>query len=86
MKSQTWFVYIIENDKGQLYTGITTDVLRRFNEHASSKKGAKFFRISKPVAIRFKKEFPDRSQASRFEREVKNMRKSEKLELIKGEG
>lgn len=86
MKSKTWFVYIIENDKGQLYTGITTDVNRRFEEHLNSKKGAKFFRLSRPVAILYKREFSNRSLASSFEREVKKMRRSEKLLLIKGEG
>lgn len=85
MKSQTWFVYIIENDKGHLYTGITTDLDRRFKEHASSQKGAKFFRVAKPVRILFSKQFPNRSEASRFECEVKKMRRSQKIALIRGE-
>lgn len=85
MKSQTWFVYIIQNDKGHLYTGITTDLKRRFEEHSASKKGAKFFRMAKPVSILFSREFPNRSEASRFECEVKKMRRSAKLALIEGE-
>ncbi|MCW8977182.1 MAG: GIY-YIG nuclease family protein, partial [Marinobacter sp.] len=28
-----WFVYMVRTARGSLYTGITTDVERRFNEH-----------------------------------------------------
>jgi putative endonuclease len=83
MKDQPWFVYIIENEKGYLYTGITTDPARRFEEHASSKKGAKFFNTSAPVSIVFKKKFENRSLASKFECFVKKLSRSQKLHLIR---
>lgn len=86
MKSNLWFVYIIKNEKGHLYTGITTDIQRRFEEHAHSKKGAKFFRTSGPVALLFSRQFPNRSLASKFEIEVKKMKRSDKLALIEKEG
>ncbi|HBC56914.1 MAG TPA: GIY-YIG nuclease family protein, partial [Gammaproteobacteria bacterium] len=38
-----WYVYIIECSDGAYYTGITTDLKRRFAEHAGNGKGAKFF-------------------------------------------
>ena len=82
MKEATWFVYIIENEKGHLYCGITTDIERRFQEHASSKKGAKFFRSGAPVQILFQKKFPNRSLASKFEALVKALPREEKIELI----
>ena len=83
MKAKPWFVYIIESDKGHLYTGITTDIERRFNEHASSKKGAKFFNSCSPVSIVFKKKFLNRSQASKFEAMVKGLSRPQKLHLVK---
>ena len=39
MKKSPWFVYIIENEKGSLYTGITTDIERRLSQHSGEKKG-----------------------------------------------
>jgi putative endonuclease len=86
MKQMTWFVYIIQNDKGHLYTGITTDVERRFKEHSDSKKGAKFFRGRVPVEVVFQKKFKDRSSASRYEAQVKKMKRTQKIELITTQG
>lgn len=83
MNGKPWFVYIIENEKGHLYTGITTDPERRFREHSSSGKGAKFFHTSSPVAIVFKKKFANRSLASKYEYYVKSLTRKQKLELIK---
>lgn len=82
MKSEEWFVYIIQNEKGHLYTGITTDVERRFSEHRTSKKGAKFFRSSAPIDVLFIKSFPNRSLASKFESMVKKMKRQDKILLI----
>ena len=58
-KMQKWFVYIILAKSGKLYTGITTNIKRRFNEHLN-KKGAKFFYHTKPIKVVYKEEFPDR--------------------------
>lgn len=82
MKETAWFVYIIENEKGYYYTGITTDIERRFREHSSSKKGAKFFKTGAPVKVVFKKRFPDRSLASKYECFIKKLSRKEKMELI----
>jgi putative endonuclease len=85
MKKSDWFVYIIQSEKGHLYTGITTDVERRFREHSdSSKKGAKYFRGSVPVEVVFKKQFKDRSSASSYEALIKSMTRANKLKLILG--
>lgn len=82
MKSQSWFVYIIQNKNGYLYTGITTDISRRFKEHATSKKGAKFFRTGEPEMVVFSKKFANRSLASKFEFKVKKLTRNKKIELI----
>lgn len=83
MSASSWFVYIIQNEKGFLYTGITTDLERRFNEHLKSPKGAKFFHTGAPVKIVFSKKFPDRSTATKFECSVKKLTRTKKLELIR---
>lgn len=82
MKAKEWFVYIIQNEKGHLYTGITTDVERRFKEHSNSPRGAKYFRGKVPVEVVFQKKFKDRSSASKYEALVKKMKRQEKIQLI----
>lgn len=82
MKKSAWYVYIIQTEKGHLYTGITTDLERRFKEHASGKKGAKYFGVSAPTEIMFSKKFKDRSSASIAEAAIKKLKREEKLEII----
>jgi putative endonuclease len=82
MEKKIWFVYIIENEKGHYYTGITTDLMRRFEEHSDSKKGAKFFHTGSPKSIAFHKEFPNRSEAQKFESFIKSLSRMKKIELM----
>ncbi len=77
-----WVVYIIETESGKLYTGITTDLNRRFQEHSEKKRGAKFFSVSAPKRILFRENHSSRSEASIREAEIKRMKRSQKLELI----
>ncbi len=78
----SWHVYMIETVSGLLYTGITTDVTRRFQEHLSGTKGAKFFQRSQPKRIVFQEPHPDRSSASKREAEIKKLSRQEKIVLI----
>ncbi len=77
-----WDVYIVETDNGKLYTGITTDLDRRFDEHRGSPRGAKFFRISSPARIVFRERHADRAAATSREREIKRMSRPAKLRLV----
>ncbi len=77
-----WSVYIIQTKKGKLYTGISTDTKRRFQEHLSG-KGAKYFRSDKPVKIVFEKAYPNRSLASKEEARIKSLKRSQKILLCK---
>ena len=87
MNSSSWSVYMIQATDGSLYTGITTDVQRRFNEHLNGqkagKKGAKYFQGRKPEKIVYVEEGHDRSSASKREAEIKKLRRDQKLALIK---
>jgi putative endonuclease len=80
-----WYVYIIRASDDSLYTGVTTDVQRRFKEHCSPDKGARFFRGRKPEQVVHTESHPDRSSALRREAEIKRLSRLEKMELI-GEG
>ncbi len=79
-----WFVYIIRASDERLYTGITTDVERRFNEHCGSVKGARFFRGRQPLEVVYTENHPDRSSALRREAVIKSLSRELKLELIGG--
>lgn len=82
MKTQAWYAYVIKTEKGHLYTGITTDLERRFREHSTGKKGAKFFRTSPPSEMIWKKRFKNRSEASKFEAAFKSKTRGQKLEFL----
>jgi putative endonuclease len=78
-----WWVYIIRAESGKLYTGISTDVERRFREHAGELgNGARFFRGDPPAAIEYRERADDRASASRREAEIKKLRRADKLQLI----
>ena len=77
-----WSVYIIKASDGSLYTGITTDVQRRFVEHCSPEKGARFFRGRKPLEVVYTETHPDRSSALKREAAIKRLSRGEKIELI----
>ncbi len=79
---EPWTVYIIETESGKLYTGITTDIDRRFKEHLEKKRGAKFFSVSAPKKILFQETHSNRSKASIRESEIKRLTRRQKLDLI----
>ncbi|MBN4076675.1 GIY-YIG nuclease family protein [Mariprofundus ferrooxydans] len=78
---KVWFLYMIRCNKGQLYTGISTDVARRFAEHESG-KGAKFLRGKAPLRLQFEQCVGSHSEALKVEIQVKKLSKKEKERLI----
>ena len=80
-----WFLYLIRCNNNSLYTGITTDVERRFNEHQSNSiKSAKYLRGKGPLELAFSKKVGNRSQASVLEASVKKLSVVQKNKLIDG--
>ncbi|WP_297391134.1 GIY-YIG nuclease family protein [Acidiferrobacter sp.] len=80
--SSPWFVYILECANDRLYTGITTDVARRFREHVTG-RGAAFTRMNKPQRMLAFTSCPDRSQASRLEARIKRLPAADKRRLCR---
>jgi putative endonuclease len=80
----TWSLYIIEASDSSFYTGITTDVERRFEEHLQCRKGAKYFNGRSPIRVVYREDGHSRSSASRREAEIKKLSRSEKESLIAG--
>ncbi len=79
-----YYLYIVECVDETLYTGITTDLKRRINEHNTAKLGAKYTSSRRPVKLVYSKKFKSRSVASKEEALVKKLKRIQKLELIKG--
>jgi len=77
-----WSLYIIEASDASLYTGITTDVERRFGEHLQGPRGARYFNGRSPLRIIYREDGHDRASASRREAQIKKMSRKAKRELI----
>ncbi len=78
-----WHVYLVRCHDGSLYTGITTDVARRFREHRENKgAGAKYLRGRGPLRLVFQKKLGSRSLALGVESKVKKLSKARKEALI----
>jgi len=79
-----WFVYIILCSDDTLYTGITNNVIRRFEQHASG-RGAKYFYGRRPQRIVYLESGHDRSSATQRELRLKKLSKQEKTRLIESD-
>lgn len=76
-----WHLYILRCKDGSLYTGITTDVEKRFAAHSSG-KGAKYTRSHGVLEVAYQECCGTRSEASKREWQVKQLTREEKLRLI----
>lgn len=81
-ESNQWYVYILKCKNGDLYTGITDDVRRRFEEHASG-KGGHFTQSFIAEEVLVSEEHPDKSSALKREAQIKGWTRKKKLALIK---
>ena len=78
-----WFVYLLECRDGSIYTGIATDVDRRYAMHVAG-KGARYTRSHPPLRLLTRFEFPDRSAASRAEYAIKQLSAARKRAICDG--
>lgn len=79
-----WYLYLIRCRDGSLYTGVTTDVARRFAQHREEgAAGAKYLKGRGPLTLVFKKKLGSNSLALRVERRVKKLSKANKEELVR---
>ncbi len=78
---KTWFVYIIHCTDDSLYTGITTDIERRYKQHGLQ-RGAKYFRGRQPKKLVYQENGHNRSSASKREIAIKKLSRANKLQLI----
>jgi len=76
-----WHLYLIECVDGSYYTGVTTDVERRYSQHVIG-KGARYTRSHKPMRLLASRAVGSRSEALKAELAVKRLPKEEKLSAV----
>ncbi len=86
LKAETaeWSLYMVRCRDGSLYTGISSEVPRRFAEHQEmGKKGAKYLRGKGPLELVFCKKVGNKALALKTEYKLKRLSKSKKESIIK---
>ena len=78
---QMWYLYILRCGDGTLYTGITTDVEKRLEQHRSG-KGAKYTRGRGPLELVYSEECGTHSDALKREHQVHSFTRAEKTKMI----
>jgi len=77
-----YFVYLILCKDRTIYTGITTDIKRRFQEHKGG-KGGHYTSSRKVIKVLYTENHQNRSSALKRESQIKGWRREKKLNLIK---
>ena len=82
-----WYLYLIRCRDGTLYTGISTDVDRRFAQHQGvGSAGSKYLKGRGPLSLVFQENLGSKSLALKVERRVKRMPKAKKEKLVADQG
>ncbi len=76
------YVYMIECVNGSYYTGYTTDVERRYQEHQQGSSKCRYTRSFPPKKLAAYWSFANPIDALAVERQIKEMSKLEKQQLI----
>ena len=78
-----YYTYTMRCEDGSLYTGITTDIERRFKEHQGKLSGgAKYTKGRIPIKVEIVWQSDNRSLASKLEYRIKKLSKVDKETLI----
>jgi len=78
----SYIVYILECADKTLYTGYTTDMKRRLEQHNNSKSGAHYTKIRRPVRLVYSESFKTLSEALHRENELKKLTRQQKIDII----
>ena len=78
MKSGKWYVYLLMCKDGSLYTGVTNDLDKRMDKHASG-KGSKYVYLKGFEKLVFSRLCRNKSDACKKEYQIKQLTRLEKL-------
>ena len=77
-----WHIYILQCKDKTFYTGITTNLKRRIEEHNTSNLGAKYTKGRRPVKLVYSARKKDKSSALKEEYRIKKLSRGGKIEVI----
>ena len=81
-----YYTYMIRCEDNSLYTGMTSDLEKRINEHISKgKNGAKYTKSHNAIKLEIAWKSKEKSLACKLEYQIKTLNKKQKESLIKGE-
>lgn len=83
IEAKVWHLYLIRCRGGALYTGISTDVGRRYDEHLAG-RGSRYLAGRRPLFLALSIPVGNRSRASRLEWLVKKSSARVKQDLVAG--
>ncbi len=81
-QTRKWCVYMVSCSDNSIYTGITTDIERRMQQHNSDKGGARYTRSRRPVTLVYLEYTESRSKAAKREYRIKQLSVEQKRSLI----
>jgi len=84
LAARNYVVYLLECTDGTLYTGITTDLKKRVEEHNESPRGARYTKSRRPVRLVYSEQAKTRSAALVREYAIKKLSRARKQVLISG--
>lgn len=76
------YTYILRCSDNTLYVGCTNNIERRIVEHNTSKKGAHYTKIRRPVSLVYAESHTTLAAARKREAEIKRLSRKEKLEFL----
>lgn len=79
--ANSWFVYILRCADGSLYTGITTDLMRRCDQHNNG-TASRYTRSRLPAKLVYREDQANRSSALKREAAIKALSRLKKESLI----
>jgi len=81
-----YYTYMLRCADNSIYTGMTNDLEKRFNEHVTKgKNGAKYTKSHDVIRLEIAWKSKEKSLACKLEYQIKNLTKQQKENLIKGE-
>lgn len=81
-KAETHYTYILKCADETLYVGATNNLKRRLIQHNTSKRGAHYTKIRRPVALMYSETFKTLGESRKREAEIKRMPRSSKIRLF----
>lgn len=78
-----WHLYLVRTADGALYTGVSTDVDRRFAEHCDgTARGSRYLRGRGPLELVYSQRIGQRGLALRVESRFKRLTKERKEQIV----